>query len=84
MRVHFSGRLYRQTSLGEHMKTILLSTLLLTFFGCTSKGAYESIQVSNRIECSRVPLSQYDECIENTNKPYDEYERERKELLEHD
>ena len=50
--------------------------------GCSNRGVYEGIQVSNRNECFKLPPSpQYDECMENANISYDEYERKRKEAL---
>ena len=57
------------------MKTTLLVLLILT--GCSSKGAYEGIQASNRVECSKLPPSQYDKCIKSANKSYEEYERKQ-------
>ena len=63
------------------MKTLTVLVLFLAIAGCSSRGAYEGIQVSNRNECARLPLSEYDECMEKANKPYDEYERERKAAL---
>ena len=63
------------------MKVKLLILILLFIAGCSYRGAYEGIQVSNRVECSKLPPSQYDECMKNANKSYDEYERERKETI---
>lgn len=63
------------------MKIIPLFLVLLVLVGCSNRGVYEGIQTSNRNECSKLPPSQYDECMENANKSYDEYERERKEAL---
>lgn len=63
------------------MKTILLVTIYLILFGCTNRGAYESIQASNRSECSKLPPVQYDKCMESASKSYDEYKRERKEAI---
>ena len=64
------------------MKVKLLILIFLFIAGCSYRGAYEAIQVSNRFECSKLPpSSQYDECMKNANKSYDEYERERKEAI---
>jgi len=60
---------------------ILLILLLFSFSGCTYRGAYEGIQASNRFECTKRPSTQYDECMEKTNKSYDQYERERKQTI---
>lgn len=48
------------------------------FSGCSYKGVYENIQTSNRVECGKLPPSQYEECVRGNSKPYDEYERERR------
>ena len=63
------------------MKVKLIFLIFLIIAGCSSRGAYEGIQASNRIECSELPPPQYDECMNNANKSYDEYERERKEVI---
>jgi hypothetical protein len=63
------------------MKMISVFLLLLIVVGCSYRGVYESIQVGNRNECSKLPPSQYDECIEKASKSYDEYERDQKEVL---
>lgn len=60
------------------MKTVLVIAVLIYFPGCTYRGAYEGLLSSSRIECSKVPGSEYDDCLEKANRPYDEYERERK------
>jgi hypothetical protein len=63
------------------MKAALLILISLLIFGCSNRSAYEGLQTSNRFECSKLPPSQYDECIKNANKPYEEYEREIKETI---
>ena len=63
------------------MKVTLILLIILTISGCSSRGAYEGIQAGNSSECFNLPPSQYDECMNNANKSYDEYERERKEAI---
>ena len=63
------------------MKVKLIFLIFLIIAGCSSRVAYEGIQASNRSECSKLPPSQYDKCMNNANKSYDEYERERKEAI---
>ena len=65
------------------MKVKLILLIFFIIAGCSSRVAYESIQAGNRSECSKLPPSQYDECMNNANKSYDEYERERKEAIVH-
>jgi len=63
------------------MKVKLIFLICLIIAGCSSRVAYEGIQASDRSECLELPPSQYDECMNNANKSYDEYERERKEAI---
>lgn len=60
-----------------------LSALVALFFlaGCGSQAIYDNIQLNNRRECNKLPPSQYEECMARANKPYEEYERERKETV---
>ncbi len=63
------------------MKFIPLFLVLGFLYACTYRGAFEGIQASNRIECSTLPPAQYDECMQDNDVSYDEYERERKQVL---
>lgn len=56
--------------------------LLLCVIGCSNRGVYEGLQTGARNECSKLPSSQYDECMEATETSFDEYERERREVIE--
>jgi len=61
---------------------ILITALsLLVLSSCSNKGIYEQIQTNNRVECGKLSPSQYEECVEGNSKHYDEYERERQEVL---
>lgn len=61
------------------MKVILLVVVLFTV-GCSNQAYYNEQQFANRNECYQLPLSQREECLKKTNKTFDEYDRERKEL----
>lgn len=50
--------------------------------GCSNKAVYDNLRLHQRNECIKEPLPTYSECIERTNKSYEEYERERKEVLD--
>lgn len=57
----------------------LALALPLLFVGCSNRAVYDNVQLNNRRECNRVPPSQYEECIQQASKTYEEYERERDE-----
>lgn len=63
------------------MKAKLILLIFFTIAGCSNRVAYDGFQASNRSECTKLPSSQYDECMNNYNKSYDDYERERKEAV---
>jgi hypothetical protein len=62
------------------MKAILL-VIIVSTLGCGNHVYYEEQQFANRNECYQLPLSQREECLQKTNKRFDEYNRERKELI---
>ena len=47
-----------------------------------SKGAYEAIQTGQKSDCQALFGDEYDKCIEKYSKPYDEYKRDRDEVLD--
>ncbi len=63
------------------MKLVPMLLVLVLFSGCSNRGIYQGFQTSKQMECSTLPRSEYQECMENARKPYDEYERERKKAL---
>jgi len=66
---------------GEKMKAITLFLVILLLSACSNRGVYEGIQTGKRNDCLRLPSPQYEECMKDANKSYDEYERERKEAI---
>lgn len=65
------------------MKTTLsLTALLVLTAGCSHRAVYENVQINQRNDCANEPPSTYFECLDRANKPFEKYQRERKELLE--
>ena len=63
------------------MKIYLTVIFTLLTGACSNKAIYDNIQLNNRQQCAKLPPSQYDECIAHYSKTYDEYEKERKEVI---
>lgn len=59
----------------------MIALTVLAITGCSSRQIYDSVQYNQRNECMKLPGSQYDECMERVNKPFDQYEKERNEAL---
>jgi len=64
------------------MIKLLMALLTFSALGCSNKVIYDNLQLNQRQNCAQEPRPTYDECTERTNKSYEDYERERKELLE--
>ena len=48
---------------------------------CSQQQVYDAIQQNRQLECQKLPGTQYEECMKQYSEPYEEYERERQELL---
>ena len=57
----------------------MLFTAAILLCACSEKAVYDNIQLNNRLQCDKVPLSEYDDCMSRAGKPYEDYERERQE-----
>ncbi len=64
------------------MSKFLMVLVMFGVAGCSNKAIYEKFRLDERNKCVREPLPTYFECIERTNKSYEKYERERKEISE--
>ncbi len=64
------------------MNKLLILMVLLGFAGCTNKAIYENMRIQQRNDCLKEPPARYDECVERSDKSYEEYRREREEALE--
>ncbi|MFE8072575.1 hypothetical protein QQM79_16060 [Marinobacteraceae bacterium S3BR75-40.1] len=64
------------------MRKTLMIFFLFALGGCSNKAIYDNMQHHNRQACNEVPPSQYEDCVERANKSYDEYQRERRAVVE--
>jgi hypothetical protein len=65
------------------MNKLLVLMIVLGVTACGNREVYENILINQRNECLKEPSSRQEECLERANKSYEEYQRERKEVLEH-
>lgn len=65
--------------------TSLLNIILLCLLtvGCTSKQLYQARQNHQKNECMKNATSgsEHDECVKSQRKSYEEYEKERKDII---
>ena len=64
------------------IKLLVVLLVMLGGAGCSNKAIYDKFRLDERSKCAKEPPHTYLECVERTNKSYEEYERERKEISE--
>jgi hypothetical protein len=62
-----------------HGASVLL-LLCLGATGCSNQQVYNAIQESQRVDCQQYPDTRYEECMQQLEKPYGDYEEEREAL----
>lgn len=66
--------------LGVAMVVVALSMAA----ACSNRQVYEAIQKNQQLECQKFPDAQYEKCMQELSEPYDQYQRERDEVIEGD
>jgi len=66
----------------KSMNRLLILLVLLGMTACSNRAIYESTRIQQRNDCLKEPPPLYEECVERTNKTFEEYRREREEALE--
>ena len=64
------------------MNKLLIVLVMFSIAGCSNKAIYNNIRLNERNKCFKEPQKLYFECVDRTSKSYEEYERERKEMLQ--
>ncbi|GHA04472.1 hypothetical protein GCM10008090_12310 [Arenicella chitinivorans] len=64
------------------MKIVLLVIFAFLFAACSHKGTYDAVQAGKQMECAHLPESDYDGCMREASRSYEDYDRERKAILD--
>ena len=64
------------------MKPLGIAVLAILLVACTHEQVYTAIQQNQQLECSKLPQVQYEQCMKNYDKSYQDYERERQAILD--
>ena len=62
-------------------RRVALLVCVLVLAACSNRQVYDAIQKNRQLECQKLPGSRYEECMEQVSEPYDEYRRDRDELI---
>ena len=60
---------------------LLTAALLSALSACTNRQIYNAIQQNRLNECEKMVDAQREQCVAQYQKNYDDYEREREEIL---
>jgi len=58
-----------------------VAMLALVVSACTSQQYYEGLKAGHRSQCLEYPESEYNDCIEETDTGYEDYQHQRKEII---
>lgn len=65
------------------MNKLLVLIVVLSLMACSKQAVYENIQMHQRFECQREqPPGRYQECMDQVDKSYSEYQRQRERVME--
>jgi len=56
--------------------------LCLVMVACSSRQAYEGLKSGHRSSCLEYPESEYQDCVDESNTNYHDYQRQREEIID--
>lgn len=71
------------TNLHNHIIQILVTVILLvTLTACTTQNWYKGAQSAQTAQCMKEPLSEFEDCNEQTKESYDSFKENREQLID--
>jgi len=59
----------------------LIAFLLITLTACTKQQYFEGLKAGRRAECLEYPVSEYEDCVDETDTSFEEYNTKREEIV---
>lgn len=63
------------------MSRLFVLLLIIAATGCSNKAIYDAVQTSSRHSCDHHYGDKYEDCIERHKTTYEDYKRQREEIL---
>ncbi len=63
-------------------RMVMAVALLLTLTACTTESWYQGAKSAQAAHCMKEPISEYEDCMKQTEGGYDSYQEKREQLLE--
>lgn len=60
---------------------LVLNGLIAILVACSQQGMYKALQKRHEIRCNQVPESDYENCMKEAQKEYEDYSKEREEII---
>ena len=72
------------TSKADNFSGLLLVSIILiiTLSACSRQNWYQGVQSAKEAHCMKGPVSEYENCIQQSSENYDEYSKNREALIE--
>ena len=72
------------TSKADNFSDLLLVSivLIITLSACSKQNWYQGAQSAKEAHCMKEPVSEYEDCMQQSSENYDEYNKNREALIE--
>ena len=71
----------KQTTAIFTLKTLATCAFILALGACSSQNWYQGAQSAREAHCLQQPLSEYNDCMQESDTNYSTYQQQREELL---
>ena len=61
----------------DDCKSMVLIAVAALIAGCSTAGWYEGMKARHQLECQNQPAAEYEDCMEQADKTFSEYEKDR-------
>jgi len=65
----------------KKVANMLLVISIILVSACSTRAWYETVHQNQKLQCQKLPPSEYAECMEQASETYDKYKRKRDEVV---
>jgi len=69
------------SAMSANKKNIIVVITAVMLAACSKQAWYTGAQSSQTTHCMKEPLSEYDDCIEQSGESYEQYKQKREDLM---
>tara|TARA_R110002049_G_scaffold1205_9_gene9018 strand:+ start:11636 stop:11851 length:216 start_codon:yes stop_codon:yes gene_type:complete len=64
------------------LSALAVVAISLSVLACSNEQIYTAVQENQRVECGKLPQELYEQCMQELETPYEEYDQERQAILD--